>query len=157
VALAEFERDGTIWRCRVGVVAYHRDRVLLNRTPGSVFWFMPGGRLEVGETVEEAAVREIEEETGHPARLIGLRWIVENFFGDDRMTVHEIGFYVEVEAAEALRAVDAFTGDEGGQPVDFAWFPLTELPDLQPAALAGLLIDRDGPIRTVVQRPAGPG
>lgn len=51
-----------------------RDRVLLfemRTADGRVFWCPPGGGLEQGETHEEAAVREVREETGWSVDVLG--------------------------------------------------------------------------------------
>lgn len=51
----------------VGVVISDGDRVLVvqrGKEPGAGTWAFPGGRLELGETLAEAAVREAREETG---------------------------------------------------------------------------------------------
>jgi 8-oxo-dGTP pyrophosphatase MutT (NUDIX family) len=51
-----------------------RDRVLLfemRTADGRVFWCPPGGGLEPGETHEEAAVREVREETGWSVDVLG--------------------------------------------------------------------------------------
>jgi len=51
----------------VGAVLIHRGKVLLIRRgkePLRGRWVIPGGTVEVGETLHEALVREIEEETG---------------------------------------------------------------------------------------------
>ena len=51
----------------VGAVVFRENRVLLvkrNQPPGKGFWAIPGGRLELGETLKEAAEREVREETG---------------------------------------------------------------------------------------------
>jgi 8-oxo-dGTP pyrophosphatase MutT (NUDIX family) len=45
-------------------------RVLLVHRPGYDDWSFPKGKLEAGETVEEAALREVREETGLECRLI---------------------------------------------------------------------------------------
>jgi putative (di)nucleoside polyphosphate hydrolase len=56
----------------VGVVLAHADgRVFAGQridTPGA--WQMPQGGIDEGETPEAAALRELEEETGVPARLV---------------------------------------------------------------------------------------
>jgi 8-oxo-dGTP diphosphatase len=51
----------------VGAVLIHEGRVLLVRRgkePLRGRWVVPGGTVELGETLEEALVREVEEETG---------------------------------------------------------------------------------------------
>ena len=51
----------------VGALVFRENRVLLvkrNQPPGKGFWAIPGGRLELGETLKEAAEREVREETG---------------------------------------------------------------------------------------------
>lgn len=52
------------------------DRILLlhgfdPREPGRQWWFTPGGGVEAGETLEQAAHREIAEETGIRDAVIG--------------------------------------------------------------------------------------
>lgn len=51
----------------VGAVVVHDDRLLLVRRgsgPGAGRWSVPGGRVRLGETMHEAVVREVAEETG---------------------------------------------------------------------------------------------
>ncbi|MCF8038662.1 MAG: NUDIX hydrolase [Desulfohalobiaceae bacterium] len=51
----------------VGGVVVHKGRVLLvkrGQEPSLGRWSIPGGRVELGETIEEAVEREIREETG---------------------------------------------------------------------------------------------
>lgn len=51
----------------VGAIVMHRGRVLLvqrGKPPGRGFWAIPGGRVELGETLQAAAEREVAEETG---------------------------------------------------------------------------------------------
>jgi 8-oxo-dGTP diphosphatase len=51
----------------VGAVVIHQGKVLLIRRgkePLRGRWVVPGGTVEVGETLQEALVREVEEETG---------------------------------------------------------------------------------------------
>ena len=51
----------------VGAVAVEQDQILLIRrgqVPAEGSWSVPGGRVEWGETLAEAVVRELREETG---------------------------------------------------------------------------------------------
>ncbi len=62
----------------VGAVLIHEGKVLLIRRgkePLRGRWLVPGGTVEIGETLEEALVREVLEETGltvEPRGLIGV-------------------------------------------------------------------------------------
>lgn len=58
----------------VGAVIFRGDAVLLIRRAKPPFegqWSIPGGRLEFGETIEQAIHRELREETAITARLTG--------------------------------------------------------------------------------------
>ena len=51
----------------VGAIVFENDRVLLVRrgqAPSQDLWAIPGGKVKLGETLQEAAEREILEETG---------------------------------------------------------------------------------------------
>lgn len=75
----------------VGVVCLRRnalgdDEVLLIRRgkpPREGEWSLPGGRIERGEAVRDAALRELVEETGVEARLVGLIDVVDGLFGPE--------------------------------------------------------------------------
>jgi ADP-ribose pyrophosphatase YjhB (NUDIX family) len=67
-------------------VAVFRDgKVLLatrTKPPADQLWSLPGGKVEAGETLEQAALRELEEEVGVVARILGFNRHVE-IFGRD--------------------------------------------------------------------------
>ena len=51
----------------VGAIVFKENRVLLvlrGKPPSQNLWSIPGGRIKLGETLQEAAEREIKEETG---------------------------------------------------------------------------------------------
>src|SRR4051812_19984136 len=70
----------------VGGVVISDDRVLLARRgtePLMGEWSIPGGLLELGETMAEAVVRELREETGLTVRVIGLIDAIDRIFHSD--------------------------------------------------------------------------
>jgi len=116
------------------VALVDRDRVLLiqrARKPYFGMWSLPGGRLEPGETAEQAAEREIFEEVGLRAwRLHPIR----------RMVLGEGGFVLQVFATEAFEG-EVVASDE---VTDWRWVRAEEIgglhatPDLA-AVVAGAL------------------
>jgi 8-oxo-dGTP diphosphatase len=64
----------------VGGVVIEGDRALLIRRASEPLrgeWSIPGGMLELGETLEEGAVRELQEETGLRVRVLELIEVFE--------------------------------------------------------------------------------
>jgi ADP-ribose pyrophosphatase YjhB (NUDIX family) len=63
----------------VGGLVFRKDEVLLVQItygPNNGLWMLPGGFLEAGESIEETAMREVEEEAGIkalPERIVGIR------------------------------------------------------------------------------------
>jgi ADP-ribose pyrophosphatase YjhB (NUDIX family) len=57
------------------IVADHAGRILLLRRSDNGRWALPGGAMEVGESIAEAIAREVQEETGldvEPERIVGV-------------------------------------------------------------------------------------
>ncbi|WP_374547868.1 NUDIX hydrolase [Rhodoblastus sp.] len=70
----------------VSVAVFREGKVLLAsraEEPYRRLFTLPGGLVEVGETVEAAALRELREETGVLARLVGFNRMVEHIARDD--------------------------------------------------------------------------
>lgn len=131
------------------------DRLLLLRgvsdSTGLGFWFPVGGGLEPGESAEEAAVREVREETGREVTLGPQVWVRRHVatWGGRTFDCRERWFLARVESSEI--DTRGFTADERQMVTRHAWWTLEELHQaeemLVPADLARRLeaLLRDGP------------
>lgn len=107
----------------VGAVAVDAEQLLLVRRatpPGAGQWSLPGGRVEVGETLAEAVVRELEEETGLTAMCDELVGWVERIGPDYHFVI--LDFRVTV--------LDRGAPVAGDDAAEVAWVTLAEVPDL---------------------------
>ena len=101
----------------VGVVCLRGDEVLLIRrgTPPRLNqWSLPGGRLEWGETLEVAALRELKEETAVDAELLGLLDVVDGVFParpGGEITRH----YVMIDYAARWTGGEPVAGDDAAE------------------------------------------
>ena len=128
----------------VGVVVLRGEQVLLIRRgkpPRLGGWSLPGGAQEVGETVHEAARREVMEETGVDIEVLGLVDVVDSIRkdGDGRVIQH----YTLVDLCAAWRAGEP---KAGGDAMAAAWMPLAEISTL------GLWTETDRIIRMAATR-----
>jgi 8-oxo-dGTP pyrophosphatase MutT (NUDIX family) len=95
--------------CAGGVVIKDHKVVSLRRKNG--VWLMPKGHVEPGETLEEAAVREVWEETGLKARVIAPLGETEYGFFEDG-TWHQkrvVWFHIEALGGELRPETEIFT------------------------------------------------
>ena len=88
--------------------------ILATRTspPAADVWSLPGGKVEAGETLEEAALRELDEEVRVKARIVGFNRHVEIIHRDDdqRISHH---FVIASFVADWLEG-EPQTGPEAG-------------------------------------------
>jgi 8-oxo-dGTP diphosphatase len=99
------------------------------REPQAGMWCLPGGFAELGETIDQAAIRELREETGLDARisrLLTARSMPEDFYGD----LLFICFEVEQTGGRE---------NPGDDAESLGWFALSALPRLAFAAHAEAL------------------
>ena len=113
-------------------VAVIKDKqILLNLRSDTKNWGIPGGSLEVGETLEETAKRELKEETNLDC---------DNFTGNDFYFKYPNGD--ELYSVIALYLADDFKGSLkiiDDESIDLNFFLKSELPNLE--SRANLIID----------------
>ncbi len=141
-------RDNDLMDVRIAAygVIIQDERILLahwseNRQSG---WTLPGGGLEEYETCEQAAIREIREETGHAAELTKLLGIDSRFVAAaDRIWQNDGPLHALRLVFEAAVIGGDLTHEVDGSTDEAKWFPLIDLDalvltSLVPAALAML-------------------
>ena len=112
----------------VGVVVWKNDEFLLIRRgkePMKGAWSIPGGRQNLGETIKEAAIREIREETGLDIDIIGLIDVIDSIRKDDKGVVAWHATLVDYAARHI--SGEAVAGDDA---LSVGWFTLKDLQEL---------------------------
>lgn len=108
-----------------GVLFNNKHEILLllrNTHPEKGYWSIPGGRVEFGESIEDAIIREVKEETGlycNIKSLLGvtnhivdnMHWISPCFMLEEKVNISEL---YNLEPHKHL---------------DIRWFGLSKLPD----------------------------
>ena len=88
---------------------------------GRLLWSLPKGHIEAGETAEEAAVREVEEETGIIGRVLAPLGTIDFWFvAEDRRVHKTVHHYL-------MRALGGELSDADVEVAEVAWVPLDEL------------------------------
>lgn len=106
-------------------VLFRGDQVLLVRRanpPDAGRWGFPGGKVDLGETLEQAAIRELAEETGVAARAERVITAVDAFDHDAQGILRH--HYVLVAVLCTWLSGEPLAGDDA---LEAGWFPLDRL------------------------------
>ena len=113
----------------VGAVIVEGDRALLIRRgqpPLLGEWSLPGGVLECGESLRDAAVREAREETGLTVEVLDLLGVYERVIRDDDGRVHYHYVLIDFLCRPISGEVKA-----GSDAAEVGWFRRDQLPALK--------------------------
>ncbi|HJP13309.1 MAG: NUDIX hydrolase [Nitrospinota bacterium] len=131
----------------VGAIIFSEGEVLMARrgkAPGVGNWSVPGGALELGETLEEACKREVLEETGLAVEIVSRCAVLDRITRDnwDRVQYH----YVLVDFA--CRPLEGSL-QPGSDITEARWVPLEELENIEPMTrgTARVILDAAGDLQ----------
>ncbi|HEY2044932.1 MAG TPA: NUDIX hydrolase [Jatrophihabitans sp.] len=96
---------------------------LIGRTNrrGRLLWSLPKGHVEAGETAEQAAIREVGEETGITGEIVGVLGTIDFWFVAEGRRVHKtVHHYL-------MRAIGGELSDSDVEVTEVAWVPMPDI------------------------------
>ena len=106
---------------KLGLLIGRRD--LKDPTGKKILWSLPKGHIEEGETPEEAALREVQEETGIVSVIEKSLGVIDFWFMAGGKRIHKTVHHYLFRESGGLLAAQESEVDE------VAWFPLAEIVD----------------------------
>ena len=116
---------------RVCAVIIDNNRILAMKDERSPYFYLPGGRVKMGETAEQAIIRELKEELYVTAKIVRPLWLNQSFFNEDveHIDYHELCIYFLVDVADTdlLHRGEKFELTEENKTLSFEWLPFESL------------------------------
>ncbi len=126
-----FQSENEKFNYRVCAVILNDGKILAMQDERSPYFYLPGGRVKMGETAEDAVIRETKEELNIIARIIRPLWLNQGFFKEDvdGLQYHEICIYflMDISDTDLLSRDDAFFRQEGVHRHTFQWLKYEQL------------------------------
>jgi 8-oxo-dGTP pyrophosphatase MutT (NUDIX family) len=130
-------------------IILHNERILVNRCigdNGEVYFDLPGGGQNQFETMEEAVIREVLEETGYKVKIVKFIALAEEIYDNSELREKYINyshrilhiFLVELISEKAVEATE-----KDWQQEESLWIPFNEIDKVafRPAQLSGRITD----------------
>lgn len=126
-----FNTDHGIFNYRVCAMILSDNKILAMHDDRSPYFYLPGGRVAVGETAEEAVIREVQEELHISARIQRPLWLNQAFFLEDvsGQSYHELCIYflMDISGTDLLARGERFVCQEGSRTHAYEWLPFDRL------------------------------
>ena len=118
---------------RVCAMIISDGKILAMHDERSPYYYLPGGRVAIGETAENAVIREVWEELGVTPKIVRPVWLNQAFFTEDvdNLHYHELCIYflMDITDTDLLSRGKKFTINEGDRIHTFEWLGFAQLKD----------------------------
>ena len=126
-----FKMENEKFNYRVCAIIISDNRLLAMKDERSPYYYLPGGRVAMGETAEQAVIREIKEELGVTATIARPLWLNQAFFTEDvdKLRYHELCLYflMDITDTDLLSRGSRFISKEGSRTHTFEWLAFDRL------------------------------
>lgn len=126
-----FKTENGCFNYRVCAIIINDNDLLAMRDETAPHYYLPGGRVKLNETAENAIMREIREELEIDAEIVRPLWLSQAYFKEDvtHEQFHELCLYflVDVSRTDLMKRGCKFTLHEGHHTHTFEWLPFEQL------------------------------
>ncbi|MBQ1948914.1 MAG: NUDIX domain-containing protein [Treponema sp.] len=126
-----FNNGNEKFNYRVCAMIINEGKILAMHDERSPYFYLPGGRVGMGETAEAAVLREVQEELDIVASIQRPLWLNQAFFIEDvdRLHYHELCLYflMDVSGTGLLERGECFEAKEGVRVHRFEWLTFERL------------------------------
>ena len=128
-----FKVENEKFNYRVCAVIISENSILAMHDERSPYFYLPGGRVKMGETAEQAVMREVWEELGVTPKINRPLWLNQAFFTEDvdGLRYHELCLYflMDISDTDLAQRGSVFTLTEGKHTHTFEWLAFDRLKD----------------------------
>ena len=126
-----FKNGNEKFNYRVCAIIVNDEKILAMKDDNSPYYYLPGGRVKIGETAEDAVIRECKEELCTEPEIIRPLWLNQAFFTEDvsEIRFHELCVYflMDISKTDLISRGKEFILYEGERKNKFFWLPFKNL------------------------------
>lgn len=126
-----FKTNNEKFNYRVCAMIISDNKILAMHDERSPYFYLPGGRVKMGETAEHAVIREVQEELNITPNIIRPLWLNQAFFTEDvdQLNYHELCVYflMDISDTDLLSKGKTFSLREGHHMHKFEWLEFERL------------------------------
>ena len=150
---ATVNMDKYVLNIRSAVLIVHNNKVLLHKNVNEEYYALLGGRVQLGESSDNTAIREVKEELGKEIVLNGYCCTVENMFLHKGKEYQEILFvyFGEFVDDDDKKIEETLKNIEGREELEYQWVEIGEFEnyDIRPLAVKQVLANGVFPLHVV--------